>query len=178
MIVPSVTQVISPWSDFSMIPEKVLEVAAARGTLAHAVCLAYAQGLPSFGIDESVQGYFDSFRRWFDHVVDEVLLVEERLVDPDFGFSGQPDIIVKAKHGEILFPDLKTPAAKSKSWRLQIAAYRHLAEKVKGITPDRCGSLRLNKEGKTPTMDWYEGSYPQDMRRFLMAVELHRFFNE
>jgi len=169
-----VTQIISPYVDFSHVPPDRLALASERGTRVHTACAAHAQGLFMLGLPPDITGYVDSFRRWFDHVVDHVILVEERLADDAMGYHGQPDILVAAKHGETLLVDYKTPVAKSKSWRLQMAAYKRLCE-LAGYAPDRCGSLRLSPEGKTPAMQWYENS-AQDITLFLQALNLWRFF--
>jgi hypothetical protein len=177
MIYPSVTKVLSPYVDFSMIRDDVLKAAGERGTAAHNACFAYAAGLPSFGMPDEVKGYFESFKRWFDSAVAEVLFIEERMIDDRFGFHGEPDILVKSKGGEVLLPDLKTPLAKSKSWRLQMAGYNRLIEISDYPNPDRIGSLRLSPEGKTPHMDWYEGNRAADFNVFLSCLNAYRFFN-
>jgi len=123
------------------------------------------------------QGYFDSFRRWFDKVVDTVIVTEERLTDLAFGYHGQIDLLVKSKHGEILLVDLKTPLIKAKQWQTQMAAYRHLVEKSEYPNPDRTGSLRLSPDGGIPTMDWYE-SHIEDFNIFLSCLNSYRYFKK
>lgn len=175
MLMPSVTQVLSPWSDFSRIPPSVLEAAALRGTAVHDVCATIARGLPVLSIPLEAEGYVASFQRWFDLVVADVLLVEERLIDMDFLYHGEPDLIIRARHGEIILVDNKTPVQLVKSWRLQLAAYNHLAGK-NGIVPDKVASLRLHPEGKVARMDYYDNN-GRDFALFLSALNLYRFFN-
>ena len=175
MIYPSVTQVLDPWSDFSHIPPAVLEAACARGTLVHDISANIARGLMVMNTPPEAEGYVTSFRRWFDFMVDDVLLVETRLVDPDFGYHGEPDLIIKAKHGEIILVDNKTPVQLLVSWRLQLAGYRNLATK-EGITPDRVGSLRLDPDAGIAKMKYYENSLT-DFNYFLQALNLWRLFN-
>lgn len=175
MIMPSVTQVLQPWSDFSMIPAAVLEAASVRGTAVHDVCATIARGLPVVNEPITVKGYVTSYRRWFDLVVDRVLLVEERLVDTDFGYHGEPDLIILAKHGEIILVDNKTPLQLLRAWQLQCAGYWNLAAK-KDITPDKCGSLRLDPNGGIAKMQYYDNSL-NDFNLFVQALNLYRFFN-
>ncbi|HOG08681.1 MAG TPA: hypothetical protein PK983_11360 [Syntrophales bacterium] len=174
---PTVTEVISPFVDFSRIPPNVLQMAADRGTSVHDVCLNFhAKGMPFVGeIQEDAKGYIESFDRWLDQIVADVLLVERRLFDEAHGFCGQIDLLVKTKQAEIWLPDLKTPLQKSRSWRVQMAAYLRLCN-VAGYEPKRSGSLRLRKDGKVPMMDWYEESAAQDFNIFLSALNCHRFF--
>jgi len=174
-MLPSVTEVIEPWVDFSRIPPGTLQAAADRGTLVHEACAMHAQGLWSIGNPPEIAGYVASFRRWFDQIVTEVILVEERLFDYALGYCGQIDLVVRVKGGETWLVDLKSPVTLSKSWRVQLAAYQYLCEKS-GVTVDRSGSLRLRNDGKIPKMDWYEGSATQDFNIFLSALNCHRYF--
>jgi hypothetical protein len=176
LIFPSVTKVLQPYADFSMIKPDVLQAASERGTAVHDACFAYATGLPSFGMDDDVKGYFESFKRWFDAMVKEVLLCEIRLIDEQHGFHGEPDLVVKAKNGEVMLIDVKTPISKSKGWRLQMAGYARLCT-LNGYEIDRIGSLRLHPEGKVPKVDWYEEHRMQDFAVFLSALNVYRFFN-
>ncbi|MDD4340296.1 MAG: hypothetical protein PHV00_11510 [Syntrophales bacterium] len=181
-LLPSVTEVIAPWVDFSGIPPGVLNHASERGTEVHRVCLdLYARGLPVIGIDGEVRGYLDSFRRWLDKMADQALLIEERLFDQAHGYSGQLDLIVwtRPEYGsETWLVDLKTPLALSKSWRVQISAYRSLAISQRGITPEHCGSLRLDPNGGAAKVDWYDGSADRDFSVFLSCLNAYRFFKQ
>jgi hypothetical protein len=175
MIYSSVTEVLKPWSDFSRIPPAVLEAASARGTIVHDICANIARGIFVMNVPEEAARYVASFQRWFDFLVNEVLLVETRLVDTDFGYHGEPDLIIKAKHGEIILVDNKTPVQLVKTWRLQCAGYNNLAEK-NGMKPDRTGSLRLNPDGGIAKMEYYQNSLT-DFNYFLQALNLWRLFN-
>jgi len=174
---PSTTVVISAvfehWFNFSAVPEDVLEAAKLRGVDVHKACAVVARGLFPM-IPPEFSGYLDSFRRWFDLLVEDVLLVEERLVDPALGFHGCPDLVVRTKQGEIILVDLKTPQALMATWKWQLSAYDHLIEKCKGWKVDRAGSLRLRPEG-VALMKYYEGG---DRRRnlavFLSALNVYK----
>jgi hypothetical protein len=96
-------------------------------------------------------------------------------VDADFGYHGEPDLIIKAKHGEIILVDNKTPVQLFKTWRLQCAGYVNLATK-NDMKPDKCGSLRLSRDGGIAKMDYYENSLT-DFNYFLSALNLWRLFN-
>jgi hypothetical protein len=176
---PTVTEVIKPWVDFSGIPEAVLNHAGKRGTFVHDICLNFhAQGLPFLGeIPEDCKGFIESFDRWLEKVVTHVEFVERRLFDAGFRYSGQIDMLALVGI-EAWLIDLKTPLALSKSWRVRLAAYRHLCIEAGYHRIDRIGSLRLDKDGKLPKMDWYDGSADQDFNIFLSALNCHRFFNQ
>ncbi|MBW1713854.1 MAG: hypothetical protein JRJ59_11970 [Deltaproteobacteria bacterium] len=172
---PSVTQVLSPFADFSGVRPEVLDNAARRGRQVHAICSAIVQGLWVPEIPEDCAGYVESFRRWLP-VVEKVIFCEKRLADEALGFKGKPDLGVVIKGDKMIsIPDLKTPAVKSPLWKAQLAAYKHLVEH-NGYGPvGRVFSLRLKKDGGRPILDEYFGS-PQDFAAFLSALNAYRCF--
>ena len=173
---PSVTQVMSPWTAQALaaIPEMTLAAAADRGTDVHHYCAKIAQGefvlvLPS------LEGYVQSFERWHDHQVEEVILTERRLYDEGLCFHGKPDLIVRLVDGRLALVDLKTPVAHQKSWGMQLAAYKRLAD-INGYHVDVAGTLRLDPAGKTPKMKWYEDSGPA-LTAFVAALSVWNFLH-
>jgi hypothetical protein len=176
MKLPSVTQVIRPFIDTAwFLPEH-----AERGTAVHAAGLAWLQGLYYPKMRAEYIPYFESFRKWVDIAVDKVVLVEERLVDPELGFTGKPDLICVIK-GDSLnsLPDIKTAQAVSKWWRLQAAAYRWLALKDRGISTHRAFSVRTKKDGSGC---WTSPEYPKDcsgdFNLFLGCLNMYKFLNK
>jgi hypothetical protein len=174
MLYPSVTEVLSPFADFSMVSPSVLSAASERGSRVHEICAGIAQGLYVADIPEECNGYVESFKRWLDFVVGEVILVETRLVDDAFMYHGQIDLYVREKRGGQILIDLKTPVSHQRTWRIQLAGYKNLVQK-NGGNPVKCGSLQLNPKGKPAKMQWYEGG-AQDMNYFLQALNLYRYF--
>lgn len=168
---PSVTEILNPYVDFSMVSEHILTRATDRGKTVHSICAGICQGLWIPEVSEECEGYIESFQGWFDSQVKEILLVEEELIDEVYSFKGHPDIIVKIPEGIVLV-DLKTPTGLQKAWRLQLAAYLRLARKFK---PEKAGSLRLNADGKTAKMEWYKDS-AQDFNIFLGLLNAHNYF--
>ena len=174
---PSVTQVLAPFTDFSMIPPDVLQAAADRGSKVHAICAGIALGEWVPKPPPELSGYISSFRQWFKYV-DKVWLVEEELVDRAYGFKGHPDLAVSLIGDEdfIRVLDLKTPATKTPTWAAQIAAYNHL---VGGAFPGkeirRSGTLRLRKDGRPPVLDEYQDS-ARDFQAFVSALTAWKYF--
>lgn len=182
MIYPSVTQVLSVYQDFSMVPEHILMMAADRGSRVHAICASLAQKLfvSHRQITPDIEGYIQSFNQWLEYV-DEVVIVEKELMDPHLGFVGHPDLVVKMKGNQHLtLIDLKTPKIIGKTWRAQLAAYWHLTAffllehklKIK-----HCGSLRLKQDGGLPIFDEYTDTRHADFTAFLSALNAWRYFN-
>lgn len=174
---PSVTQVLSPWVDYSRVPPDVLERAADRGRRVHALCASYAQGLWIPEIPEECAPYFESFTRWFDSSVEQVKAVEVELVDTVNGYCGHPDIICKIKGDKgLALPDIKTPQQEMKTWRIQLAAYKQLAI-TNRYQIDRVFSLRLDSKGGQVKITEYTDS-ATDFAIFLSALTVWRFMKE
>jgi hypothetical protein len=172
---PSVTTVLSIFSDFSRIDPRVLQVAAERGTRVHQACAAIAQGLFVGEIPEDLQGYVASFQTWFDRV-DEVILVEQRLQDPVFMYHGQPDMVVRLRGDSApRLIDLKTPYSRGRLWDSQISAYCRLFTVATGQECQHSGTLRLRRDGRPPLFDECRHS-AHDLQAFLCALSAYRNF--
>jgi len=174
---PSVTQALGIFSDFSKIDPDVLARAAERGTRVHGICASIAQGFFPGEVPEDLAGYVASFQKWFA-LVDEVLLVETRLQDPVFQFTGMPDLVVKLQSDERpRLIDLKTPLAKGKLWSAQIAAYESLFRVKIGLVCKHSGSLRLKPNGAFPLFDEYRHA-EADLHAFLCCLTAWKYFKE
>ena len=177
MNLPSVTQVLTPWADFSHVNPDVLAHAAARGTEVHRACAAMAQGLWVAPVTEEAIGYIASFQAWSRAVVQDVLLVEAELADKALGFRGHPDLICRIwGDSGLTLVDLKTPASRSPLWRVQLAAYKRLAI-VNYFNVRRVMSLRLKRDGSRPIVDEYTDS-AADLAGFVHALNAHRYFSK
>jgi hypothetical protein len=171
---PSVTEVLSPWTDFSMVSDQNLRFATQRGIEVHQYCAAYAKGIWVMDVPDYCDSYFTSFKKWFDMMVGEVLSVENEYIHPGFFYIGHPDLICKLKDETTVLIDLKTPITKSKIWQVQLAAYAHLLIGY-DIFPDKYGSLQLSPEGKIAKMNWYENN-AEDFNIFLSALNCWKYF--
>lgn len=170
---PSVTHVLSPYNDFSRIPDSVLKKASEKGTRIHAACAAHALCLPVPDLPDDDLGYYESFEDWFEASVAEVISVEQEYIDEKLGFMGHPDLVCRIKRCSFAVHtvvDYKTPATVSPSWRLQLAAYSHLTNAA------RCFSLRLNKDGKRAIVNEVK-NWQRDFSVFLNALSVWRYFN-
>ncbi len=174
---PSVTQILNPFADFSMVPAYVLQAASERGTAIHEACAAYALGLWS-PVPEELSGYFQSFKAWFDKYVVEVLAVEEEVRHPKLGYVGHVDFIGLLAG---LFPkpviavvDWKTPFPESRSWHCQTQAYVEATKEKYGT--EIGGALRLRKDGSLPVMGWVDNP-TQAFNAFCGALSAWNYIN-
>lgn len=170
---PSVTQIIRPHIDTEWFkPEH-----AARGTAVHAAASAHLLNVWSPPLPPEYQGYFDSFRRWSDIMIDKILLVETRLYDHKLGFSGKPDLIAILKGDEHpAMADWKTSQAVAKWWPLQDAGYRHLAAKDRGIVCHRGLTVRLKADGSGCLVTEHPRDYRPALNIFLGELNTFKFF--
>ena len=172
----SVTQALSPFSDFSQVPPATLEAACLKGSQVHAIIASILKGLWVAEIPENCQPYIDSFNLWLP-VVEEVMMVEETLVDKVRKYKGTPDAILRIKGDEgFTLVDWKSPVLESKSWRLQISAYRSLAMQ-NGYLIHRTGALQLSPKGKVAKFREYSGTINHDFSLFLNALSIYKYFN-
>ena len=176
---PSVTRVLSPFSNYDTIHPTTLGRAAERGTVVHSHCSAYLLGQWTPPPNPDYRGYVESARQWIDTFVDEVLLVEQELEDHELQFCGHPDTIVRsAKLGGVLLIDWKTPAqVHRKNWGAQLAAYERLAKANGYPAIDRIGALRLNKDGSMARFDEFTENRLAFWNAFFAALVAYRFFN-
>ena len=179
-VLPSVTLIISQvgkhWLNFDAIPPEVLERACTRGTDFHRLAALHARSLWVDEIPESCEGFFRSFVGWYANFVKEAILVEHTFVHPTLGFTGTPDAIVRVKGDEgLTLLDWKTPAALSKSWRLQVAAYSYLAE-VNGYPISRVATLQPRSDGGRAKFQGYTKSLTPDYAIFLSGLNVFKFF--
>ena len=173
---PSVTTILRPYVDFTAINPKVLAAAADRGSRCHDVIADHLMdGWPS--IDDDVRPYFDSFCIWAEQMIDEVIMVEDRLSDNIMRFTGQLDLVARLK-GDTGYTmiDWKTSQVGHKAWRIQIAAYRHLAA-INGIDTVRGMTVRLKRDGSGALVTEYPGKWKYDFSVFLGLLNAHNFFN-
>ncbi len=171
----SVTEVLSPYfllnvpQDQRHFIERNLETAKERGTRVHAACGSYALGVWVAPLPAEWQGYFESFKTWFDNFVDRVFFVERRLQCDTYCFTGKLDLGVQLIDMRKVIVDLKTPLQESPTWCAQLAAYRYLSKF------DECMSLKLDPKGASARAIGYEHS-DTDFAIFLNALNAYRYF--
>jgi hypothetical protein len=172
---PSVTEILAPWIDSQWFTEESRE----RGQAVHAACHSYIIGRYVIPLPGAWRGYLDSFKRWCDRFEPTLILAEKRLKDETLGFCGQPDLIVNGPPTNgIRLIDIKTGVAFQNYWKLQVAAYNHLAQTAAKIDTKWGCILRLRNNGDFPIIDIWDENIALDFNRFLGALNLHKYFNK
>jgi hypothetical protein len=176
MSYPSVTQVLSPWVDYSRVPPELLEAAGKRGRLVHRCCAAHLMNLWT-AVPDGLEGYFRSFLAFSREHIAEVVLVEAALDHPTLLYQGHPDLFCRLKGDRgLAVVDWKTPLAYSQAWRLQLAGYRELG-RYHGHDIVRNLSIRLKADGRIPLVNDSTETHHQDFAVFMNALSVWRFFH-
>jgi hypothetical protein len=178
----SVTQALSVINQSYGPNENVIEIAAIRGSLVHSACAAYALGLFPMS-NEETEGYFQSFKNWFDaHVCRVAMEPEQELKDEKLGLVGHMDLgHLILNDGRNVLLDIKTPVQYRSSWSLQLAAYWHLVKLATNLTIIKPGVLMLDPDGGTAKVKWVEEEEKMSMDQlfslFMQALNLFKFMN-
>jgi len=163
---PSTTTVLSCFVNTDFFTDEDRE----RGNTVHSAMKSYLLGLWAPPVKEEWQGYVDSGRRWADNNIDKIALVEKRLCDRVYGYTGQLDTVssLKNKTGNGVI-DWKTAFAESVTWKGQVAGYDRLCRVNNIPTGDWGCSIRLRKTGQIALANF--------MSRQELDVELQYFLN-
>lgn len=180
-IKPGFTRVTTPlsiYNKFDAIDPTVLQNAAERGSRVHKYCEMYAKGEYLPEPEKEISLYLESFREWHDSMVEEVISTEQRFYDDTLMLTGQIDLIATVRGDKLpAIIDIKTAQTKSKTWPLQLAAYKHLSEI--GIDPrvkTRRIALQLRKDGMRAKVVEYT-NYAVELKIYLGILEAWRFFS-
>jgi hypothetical protein len=157
---------ILTFKDRLAIPPEVLSNAADRGTKIHAYCAAILQDAWLPDIELEYEPYVNEFIKWKDENLEKLVSVGSRLYDDNLRFSGEYDFIAILKGDkEPVLIDIKTAAKPSKSWPVQLAAYKHLCD-INGLKVSQTYNLHLKKKKLTADVIYsaefipYEDSKP------------------
>jgi hypothetical protein len=178
--VPSVTEILKPYQDFSRVNPSDLELAADRGSIIHTALACRAAGLwyAVKDIPKEYMGYFRSGCRWLDRYVKDVKLVEIPLVHKEMKFRGTPDLICILKGDEAQgIWDYKTGALAQRTWEVQVGGYVGLCM-TNAIPVGRAGFIQLRRDGKIPKVTDLTSRMYYLWTVFHAFLRVHQFLNE
>lgn len=162
---PSVSEIISPLVDYSMVPEDRLAFARDRGTAVHLAChLDDINDLREETVDPvNVMPFLQAWRKCKDELEIEVEGSEEPLYDNVFMFAGTPDKRVTARRASRkrikVAVDLKTVAKMSPVTGVQLAGYEILTKRSFSWSPDERWGVQLRAD-RTYKLEVYPGEQP------------------
>jgi hypothetical protein len=157
-VVPGVTSILKPLSDFSMVPVDVLKAASAFGTAVHLACELWDKGvLDEEALDPALVPYLEGWKRFCtDHAV-EWTLIEAKVYHPTMRYAGTLDRYGKVM-GKAAVVDIKTSAELYPSVGPQLAAYKNAIPDAPPVTARMAVQLKAdgNYVAKTYTnrTDW------------------------
>lgn len=169
--VPSVTQLLSPLVDYSMVPRETLERAQALGTAVHKMTELYDNDdLDEDSLSEELQPYLEGWKKFRAEANFKPITVERRMSHPILRYAGTSDRTGEVK-GRIAVVDIKKMFTLGPVIGPQLAAYLELHRReglevldryALGLRPDR--TYRLKK---------YED--PLDWQCFLSHLTIHNW---
>ncbi len=124
-VIPSVTQILAPLSDFSFVDADVLSAAQEFGTAVHRACELYdLQQLDIDALDPELRPYLDGWIKFCHDHSCQWVAIEKRVYCETMGYAGTLDrvgfvgldsAVVDIKSGSAMFPSVGP----------QLAAYAH-----------------------------------------------------
>lgn len=163
-----VTKVLGSFSSFHLVDPKVLKAACERGETVHEIIEVLQEGFPVGIIDNSLQGYIDSYNLWA--LNKKFIDSTPRFYDDHLMITGKVDCIYKDHDGLVLV-DFKTSAQESKTWKHQGSAYSYLCKR-NGYDIRRIEFVKLDKTGKEPKVYPYQ----EKLDDFKLLLAIYREF--
>lgn len=174
VVVPSVTQILAPLNDFSMVSPADLEYARQLGTAVHKATELYDAGdLDESTVPDVVQPYLDAWIRLRRELPFEILGMEKRVFHPAHRYCGTYDRLVKFDGRRCMW-DIKTGELYP-SYGPQTAAYKNAEEKESGKRIEGRHTIQLRDDG---TYRIHEMKDPDDWPVFLSCLTLYNFRNK
>lgn len=171
-----VSHILSPFNGYGKIDQDVLDRAAHRGTRVHNIITEELLIKTPKEDRLGVEGYIHSFEKFWADYQGEILHVEKRIKNDNVSLTGEFDLIARIA-GQYVLIDWKTSVSLNRTWALQGAAYRMLANDA-GIEIDACWFVQLDKKGKEPKVHVFGESndYKANLSMFWHCVHTYRYF--
>lgn len=129
-VIPSVTQVLSPLTEYAGIPKHILDAAADRGNYVHKACEMYLwETLDEDSLKEEARPYFNGFKKFMSETGFIPEVIEERVYHPTLKYAGTLDLggilppAGRRKKPQRALIDLKTTFKLMRAVGPQTAAY-------------------------------------------------------
>lgn len=149
-VVASVTEIIKPLSDFTRVPEAVLENKRSLGKAVHkAIELWEQQDLNVDELDPLAIPFFEAWLKFKEDNSFRALIVEQPVASAKFRCAGTPDVLGTRGPGttpdEIL--DVKCVWKMDPATGVQIAGYEELVAEWTGVKIKRRTGVQLLSDG-------------------------------
>lgn len=167
----SVSEIISPLVDLTMVPEERLNFARDRGTAVHKACELDDKGdLDESSVDqEHVLPYLKAWRLFKREHKPAFELIEETLWDDASRIAGTPDRFMRIRRLRIT-ADLKSVAQMKPVIGVQLSGYQRLGLLERRWVTDERWGIQLRKDGTYAIV-----KYPDETPMFVSLVNLHNW---
>lgn len=170
--VPSVTQVLAPLEDYSMVPRDVLEAARIFGQHVHEACDLFDRDeLDWSSLDPELVPYVEAWAQFLEQSGAVVIASEVRVAHEQLGYAGSPDKVL-AWGKRLVIPDLKATAVVPPTVGLQTAAYAKAYQAMHGGREPSRYCIHLQPGGKYRS---HPRTDPSDWSYFLSALNCYKW---
>ena len=144
---PSVSEIIAPLVDYSMVSMATLAFAATRGKAVHKACELLDFGeLDEDSVDPRIAGYVDGYRKFLFDFSPLWSIIETPMYHPSLLYAGTPDRFGVAG-GVRAVVDLKSIAAETPAVFVQCSGYDLMVEELGGSGAEEMWALYLKPDG-------------------------------
>jgi hypothetical protein len=148
-VVPSVTEIIKPLTDYSRVPEHQLEYKRSLGKAVHkAIALWEEQDLDVNSMDPDALPFFEAWLRFKEESGFRAVIVERPVASVKLRCAGTPDVVgtrITGDPDELL--DVKCVWTMERATGVQTAIYADQVEEWLGIKIKRRGGVQLLRDG-------------------------------
>lgn len=150
--VPNVTSILSPLTDYSMIPAGQLEIARQKGVAAHKTVELWCKGdLDETNLPEWLKPVLSKWIDFVAHTGFRVVESEKKVYHPIYNYAGTLDLFGFMDHvGSFALVDLKRSFFAGSAIGLQLSAYLSAYAETVDMRVARNAkryALRLNESG-------------------------------
>jgi hypothetical protein len=176
VIVPSVTQILKPLTDYGMIPADKLEVARMKGVAVHKMVELHAKGdLDEETLPEWMRPVLISWEKFVADTGFEIIYAETQVYNPAYGYAGTFDLYGRMRDGLALI-DVKRSFLAGPVIGLQLAGYHAaMVDSLKNIGvkfgPVNRYALKLNETGPYRLEPFTD---KKDFGDFITALAFHK----
>lgn len=169
-IIPSVTGILKPLIDYSMIHPATLQAASELGTMVHQTTELFDLGmLDEEDLDPILQPYLDAWKQFRNEVEFVPDTVECRLYHPTFRYCGTSDRTGSIR-GRKAVVDIKKMMTLGPVIGPQLAAYKEM-HNLDGSGIEKRYALGLRPDG---TYRLQEYTDPSDLACFMSLLTIHK----
>jgi hypothetical protein len=168
---PSVTEVLAPLQDFSMVPPAVLQAACEFGRNVHIACDLYNRdALDWSSLDAALVPYVRGWAQFLEESGAVVIASECRVYHDELGYAGSPDVVLAWGKRTVL-PDLKATAVVPRTVGIQTAAYAKAYARAHATREPERYCIHL-QDGKYRS---HKRTDPADWSLFLSCLNVWKF---